>query len=504
MREMNNKRDVTYSASFPGLVDVCEAEGGQLLYLISKDGQFLLHESAIVCGCELVPPARDDFPFTLPRAELVMEYINQDDSSLYHDVITYLKRFSALDEHQWAIAAHFVFLTYLHDHINIYYSPILLFYAVPERGKSRTGKSLTYLAFRGIHLSELREANILRYCEYLRSTLFFDIMDVWKKAERTGCGDLLLGRFEKGQKASRVLYPDKGAFKDMKHYDVYGPTIIASNEQLHKILDTRCLQIIMPNLPGNYENPHPETALTLKARLTAWRAKNLSAQLPDMEPLEGVSGRLWDISKSLFLINSLLDDVDCNLLKEAIVAISTERGESKQGSIEGRLVAVIKEITDEGGLDRFADWYIRTSEILKKLNDDMPDDKHYSPQWVGKKLKSMSIRHRTVIGRSEIQLTIREYTTLLEQYGFSSRESGNPTDTLHDKGQHNQLDMEVVGSCRDSEQVRSFTFQNQEERELYFAKLDELKARDSLTRNEMERLALEAVEQWRRDHDIPF
>jgi CheY-specific phosphatase CheX len=36
---------------------------------------------------------------------------------------------------------------------------------------------LTYLAFRGIHLSELREANILRYCENLHSTLFFDIMD---------------------------------------------------------------------------------------------------------------------------------------------------------------------------------------------------------------------------------------------------------------------------------------------------------------------------------------
>jgi hypothetical protein len=328
-------------------------------------------------------------------------------------------------------------------------------------------------------------------------------MDVWKKAERTGCEDILLGRFEKGQKCSRVLYPDKGAFKDMKHYDVYGPTIIASNEQLHKILDTRCLQIIMPNLPGNYENPHPATAIELKARLTAWRGKHLYAELPHIEPIEGISGRLWDISKSLFLINSLLA-AECDLLKEAILSISGERSESKQDSVEGRLVVIIKEITDEQALDRCADWYIRTSEIVKRFNEDRPDDKHVSPQWIGKKLKSMSIRHRTVIGRSEIQLTIREYTTLLDQYGFNSRESEQPTNTLQDKEEHIQIDTSDVGSCRVSGQGRASTFNSPEEVEIYFEELDRLKAAGGIPREEMERLAREAVEQWRNGHDLPF
>lgn len=326
---MKEKNDVRLSASFPGLVDVCEAEDGQLLYLVAKDGEFIFEETVTINGREYMPPDRDDFPFTLPRAEMVREYINRDDPALYHDVVKYLKRFSGLDNQQWSVIAHFLFLTYLHDHKDIYYAPILLFYAVPGRGKSRTGKSLTYLAFRGIHLNELREANILRYCENLHSTLFFDIMDVWKKAERTGCEDILLGRFEKGQKCSRVLYPDKGAFKDMKHYDVYGPTIIASNEPLHKILDTRCLQITMPNLPGNYENLHPATALELKARLTAWRGKHLLTELPVMKPIEGISGRLWDISKSLFLVNALLG-TESDLLQEAILVMSTEQSESQQ------------------------------------------------------------------------------------------------------------------------------------------------------------------------------
>lgn len=502
---MSNQNDIKLAACFPGLIDVCEAEDGQLLYLVCQNGEYLLLESALVNGSEVMPPEKEHFPFLLPQAETVMEYINCDDSNLYDDLTTYLKRFSALDDHQWSVVVHFIFLTYLHDHKEISYCPILLFHAVAERGKSRTGKSISYLSRRGIHLSELREPNILRYCENLNSTLFFDIMDVWKKAVQSKCEDLLLGRFEKGQKASRVLFPEKGAFRDMKHYEIYGPTIIVSNEQLHKILDTRCLPITMPNLPGSYENPHPETARELKARLTAWRGKNLNTQLTAIEPIEGLSGRLWDISKPLLQMNALLN-TDSNLLTEAILTISNERGESKQDSIEGRLVAIIKEITDEQGLDRFIDWTIRTSEIVKRLNEDKPDDKHYSPQWVGKKLKSMSIRHRTVVGRSEIQLTSKEYLTLLDQYGLTRRESALPTQTLQDKDPYNQIDNSSVGSCRVSIEtpVNKSAFNSPEEKDIYLAKLNELKETGGMNRTEMERQAQEFVEQWRKDHDLPF
>jgi len=47
----------------------------------------------------------------------------------------------------------------------------------------------------------------------------------------------------------------------------------------------------MPNRPGNYENPRPELALELKERLTAWRAKHYDKNIPDMKPIEGISGR---------------------------------------------------------------------------------------------------------------------------------------------------------------------------------------------------------------------
>ena len=108
------------------------------------------------------------------------------------------------------------------------------------------------------------------------------------------------------------------------------------------------------------------------------------------------------------------------------------------------------------------------------------------------------------MGRSEIQLTAKEYKTLLDQYGLNRRESQNPTETLLDKNQHNKADMGVVGSSRVSGQTQTNTFNNKEERDIYFARLNELKAQGDMARDEMERLSQDAVEQWRNDHDLPF
>jgi len=305
----------TLSAYFPGLVDVCIQDDGQLVYAVVKKSELVIVPECETDNETLSIPEKKHFQFLLPRAAEVMHYYSLEDRELYDDLLSYLKRFSALDEEQWAIVAHYIFLTYLHDHPSIDYCPYVLFHAVPERGKSRTGKSMAYVAFRGIHLIELREATIFRYSQNLHGTLFFDLLDVSKKAERGGCEDILLLRAEKGAQCSRVLYPDQGPFNDTVYYDIYGPTIISSNEPVHSILETRCLPIIMPNLPGNYENPRPELALELKERLTAWKAKHLFDTLPELEPVEEISGRLWDISKPMFLVNSLLP-IDSLILED--------------------------------------------------------------------------------------------------------------------------------------------------------------------------------------------
>ncbi len=263
-----------------------------LLFLIVKNGNATLEDKITLEQGVFVPPEPKHIPrqvgLALPKGAEVLDWIEKEDQGLYDDLVVYLKRFCYLDDMQLSLAAHYAFITYLHDHPAISYCPYLLFYAVPERGKSRAGKALSYTCFRGLHSVDMREPIIFRFAQNLHGTLFLDLLDVWKKAQKNGCEDILLTRFEKGVQCGRVLYPEKGAFRDTEYYDIYGPTIIATNEPLHNILGTRCPPITMPNHPGNYENPKPEYALELKARLTAWRAKYLYRDLPEITPLNGL------------------------------------------------------------------------------------------------------------------------------------------------------------------------------------------------------------------------
>ncbi len=181
----------------------------------------------------------------------------------------------------------------------------------------------------------MREPIIFRFAQNLHGTLFLDLLDVWKKAQKNGCEDILLTRFEKGVQCGRVLYPEKGAFRDTEYYDIYGPTIIATNEPLHNILGTRCPPITMPNHPGNYENPKPEYALELKARLTAWRAKYLYRDLPEIAPIERIDGRLWDISKPLFQIARLINPDNEILLEISVLAIAGDKSAEREGRPRG-------------------------------------------------------------------------------------------------------------------------------------------------------------------------
>ena len=84
----------------------------------------------------------------------------------------------------------------------------------------------------------------------------------------------------------------------MTIFKIFGATIIASNKDVHAILGTRCIPIDMPNKPGFYENPSPDKATDIKARLIAWRAHYMDQPLPEIDIVPEIMGRLWDISQT--------------------------------------------------------------------------------------------------------------------------------------------------------------------------------------------------------------
>lgn len=440
-------------ANFPGLIDLCTDENGKVAYLVKKGDTAVIEYEHTINGNKVYPPDTVFLPFKLPRGLNVLnEMLNQKRliqphktldtvgevecvesvecfydtgrGSLLNEVIDYLKRYSYLPEGQMLMVGLYVFSTYLQDHKDIHYLPMILFYAVPERGKSRTGKAATLISYRGVHCVDLREANLFRYVENLRATLFIDVMDLWRKAERSGSEDILLLRYEKGAKATRVLYPEKGAFKDTVFYDVYGPTYIATNEVIHKILDTRCIPITMPNKPGRYENPTPEKAQELKEKLTAWRGMVIGASLPAIESVEGIQGRLWDICSPLLSICKLIAPERYKELVNELLRIAGQRIDDKKDSIEGQIVEALYVLSLN---EHSNEWMIKTSDVVDKVNEKRAEGYKVDSRYIGKKVKALGLR--TAIrnkGYSYVEIERETLNTLCRQYGIAEKERGEP------------------------------------------------------------------------------
>lgn len=409
-------------AMIPGLVDLVRDDAGNIRYLMKEGGTMSLADSwQDQDGTTYTPPGAKYLKYEVPSATNVMNhYRDNDDNALYQEILAFFKRFSYLDDDVWPIIVLFVFLSYLQDHQDVRYIPVIYFYAVAERGKSRTAKTILALSYRGLHLVDIRPANIVRFSQNLGATIFFDVTDLWKSADKNDGQDILLGRYEKGCQVVRVLNADKGPFADQTFFDVYGSTIVATNEPANITFESRCLTITMPNRPGEYENLSPEMALSLKERLTAWRARMMGTRLPHAAPIPGISGRLRDISKPLFQLAQLVAPEAVEPMKRVLLEMAGQKIEDKKESLEGRIVAAIySKAQFDGGVE----CQIPVEAVRTLLNAGKPEQYHISSQKLGKRIKSLSINTRDWDGRSQIFITAKELDVLLEQYGLKPAET---------------------------------------------------------------------------------
>lgn len=397
-------REAVFTASFPELVDLVEHDGNPAFLIKEEDGKLSIQAEYEREGKILVPPPRDQIRWLLPRGDRVLQqYTRYEieptegiDGALYDDLLAYHKDTSELpaDEHYDLIVA-WGFHTHLSE--SFQYSPIVCLFAVPERGKTRTGKGMIYVARRGIHVESLREAYILRVASDLGATIFFDVKDIWRKAERNQSEDILLQRFERGLDVARVLYPDKGAYRDMVYYKVFGPTVISTNEGVHKILGTRAITINMPETSRRFENDvTPEVALHLKERLVAFRARHLGETLPDI--LKPAPGRLGDILKPIHQIILLVRPQRETHFLKLVRRVESERLTEKADSFEGQILKAIIDLEEkvEKGV-------LAVKDITEALNEGKPERFHITPQRIGRRLTAMGFtKGKTSDGASAI------------------------------------------------------------------------------------------------------
>lgn len=343
-KEIDNK---TYSTYFDGLIDIV-LHNREIKYLVKDNEKLIIKNNYESDEITIYPPPKKSIPpkLLLPRSENVLKYYDSDsDSKLFDDLIEHHKSISELPgDDYYILLAAWDFHTYLLEKFN--YSPILWLYAMPGRGKSRTGKGCIYVAYRGLHVESLREAHLIRWSNDLKASLLLDIANITKKAMRENSEDILLQRFEKGATVSRVMHPEQGALKDMIYYEIFGATITSTNEPLDEIFSTRAIQIVMPESNRKFEEDlSPEKYLDLKERLIAFRARNINKQLPNRD--KPTKGRLGDITKPLLQIIALvkpdLEEKFLNLVNH----IKKERNTEEKQSLEVLIFQTIISLEDK-------------------------------------------------------------------------------------------------------------------------------------------------------------
>ncbi|MEA1946464.1 MAG: DUF3854 domain-containing protein [Thermodesulfobacteriota bacterium] len=413
----NSSKDIKPKESRPtavhdGLIDLAITSDNKLVFLILDNGR--IEPTDRLPGPpeedDFVPPSKEVLKWKLPRVEKVMEYFRTDnDKKLFDDLVAYHRSISELpSDGYYYLLAIWVFHTYLFDKSE--YSPYIWLYAIPERGKTRTGKGCMYVAYRGLHVESLRDAYIIRVVQNLKSALFIDVMNLWRKAERTGTEDVILQRFEKGAVVPRVLYPDRGPHEDTFYYDIYGPTIIATNEKVSEILASRAIQIIMPESDRDFpDDVKPENALSLRERLTAFRARHLNNPLRDTD--KPCRGRLGDILRPLRQIVKLVAPDQEQRFLNLCGAIERQRYDTLSETLEAIILQAITDLEHE-----IENCKLLSKTITEKINEDILEKFHRAQRIITQVCKRMGFRSSRSVGQTYIEINEKLFSQLSLRY----------------------------------------------------------------------------------------
>jgi hypothetical protein len=260
----------------------------------------------------------------------------------------------------------------------------------------------------------LNPAYILRIARDWGGTLFIDVMDVWRRAERADSTDILLQRFQPGVKVPRVLHPEKGPIEDTDYFLVFGATILGTNYSVDPTLESRSLQIVMQETSRRFDSAvTPEGALGIRAKLLAYRARYLGNPLPTM-PRE-FGGRFGELVQPL---SQIIQEVSPGHLKDLfvlMVSIEEERMASKSESFEAAVLSAILslKIETKNGL-------LPVKKITDSVNSERPDSKQLTPQKVGRVIRALGLKtsRATSKGSAALHWETEKIRKLQIKYGL--------------------------------------------------------------------------------------
>lgn len=399
-----------FLAYFNGLIDLVLDDQDKVAYMVKENGNLVLIYEREENGKKYVPPTREHIKWLLPKATAVLShYQNDTDAQLFNDLVVFHISISEMpDAHHYKILAAYDMHTYLMEKFE--YSPVIWLYAIPERGKTRTGKAIMYVSYRGWHTITVREAHIIRFAQNVRGTLFIDVSDLWNKVERESAEDIFLNRFENGATVCRIKDPSLGPFKDTIYYQVYGPTIAATNEMVNDVMASRTVQIIMPQSSRSFEDDvKPEHGLPFRERLVAFRARWIDKDLPSVD--KPCNGRLGDILKPIRNIVNMVGNDELWFL-DFVIGVEERRKQSSSDSFDAQVLSAMKD-----AMNAITNSHLLNEDILAKFNLNRSERERITPQKLGRTTAAFGFKKYTSGQQRGIVWDEQLFVRLCQRYG---------------------------------------------------------------------------------------
>lgn len=413
-----NEPVLEQTALFPGLVDIVLDDNGRTCFLMD-DGETAPQRKQGNDEPTLVPPRRDKLKWNVPHISPVKLYYDrlcqghESPQHLFEVVRKRLAKHSSLPtDDYYDLLTAWVFHTYRQDWLR--FSPIIFLFGVAERGKSRTGEALAHLSYRGKVQVSTNEAPLFRLASLAQPTFFLDVERFNKQVEKKNLGEILLARAERGRNIDRCTDPAEVGWDGLKSFDIFGPTVVATNEKPRSApLLSRGLFIVMPATITHYPPVDPYMLLPFREWLTAWRwwtmtrGQKLKADVPGHK-----WGRWRDITQPLRQITTMVAPDRLPNVDRALEDQYGARQEEKSETVAAYIIRAVIELVSADELMREGRGRLTTEQIKERFSTLIGWER-VGAQIVGEHLRSLRFERTKMDGGNRRGWTFT--TELLEE-----------------------------------------------------------------------------------------
>lgn len=363
----------------PGLVHLVR-EDGIVKYLLKKDDGIRIEERVVLNSVACKP--KQDLPIKMLGPDILNETRSKNYGQLLKEVISFIKNYIEIpsDSH-YLLLALWVLHTYIIDKFSS--TPLLYFYGVKETGKSRAGEVLGELAFMCERLTSPTEATLFRGADYFKTSLVIDEIKLWGLQGHQEVARLINSRYKRGIKVPRVNTNKQGE-DQIEYYDVFGPLVICTTENIPDTIESRCIVFLMQrNSRVEVECMiDEEWARRLRNQLTLFRADYFDKTLPQTDQV--ARRRLNEIMMPLYQILMLIAPGREEKFKETVQRIEKAKEKEEGMSLEAEIVEAIIRYQQDTNENTFS-----TREFAKQLNGQRIEKEKSSDRLIGVRVKRL-------------------------------------------------------------------------------------------------------------------